>query len=242
MSLPAVVLDIEGTMSSTWFVHGTLYPYSQERFLPWIIKHAEEPRVIAQLEAVRTLSGELDANHERIVWWLNHWLKDDQKVTPLKAFQGWIWGEGFAAGDLTSHFYDDAIPAMRRWFEQGKTLFIFSSGSVSAQLAWFGNTPEGDILSMFSGHYDTENIGPKRVASSYETIANTIGFASEDIVFLSDLADELDSAREAGWKTVGVRREGDQYYDQGVGDHLEISTFSQLNIDGAEPVVTPINS
>ena len=165
MAIPAVVLDIEGTMSSTWFVHDTLYPYRQERFLSWINAHAEEPRVIPHLEAVRVLAGEPDADHERIVWWLNHWLKDDQKVTSLKAFQGWIWGEGFAAGDLTSHFYDDAIPAMRRWFEQGKTLFIFSSGSVSAQLAWFGNTPEGNILSMFSGHYDTENIGPKRVPS-----------------------------------------------------------------------------
>ena len=51
------------------------------------------------------------------------------------------------------------------------------------------------------------------------------------------MADELDSAREAGWKTVGVRREGDQYYDQGVGDHLEISAFSQLNLDGSEPVL-----
>jgi len=126
---------------------------------------------------------------------------------------------------------------MRDWFEQGKTLFIFSSGSVTAQYAWFGNTPEGNILSMLSGHYDTENIGPKRVASSYTTIANTIGYAPQDIVFLSDLVDELDSAREAGWKTVGVRREGDQYYDQGVGDHLEVSSFSQLNLDGSEPVL-----
>ncbi len=96
MALPAVVLDIEGTMSSTWFVHDTLYPYSQERFLSWINQHALEPRVIPHLKAVRELAGEPDADHERIVWWLNHWLKDDLKVTPLKAFQGWIWGEGFA--------------------------------------------------------------------------------------------------------------------------------------------------
>ena len=42
MPLDAVVLDIEGTTSSTWFVHQTLYPYSRERFRAWIGEHADE--------------------------------------------------------------------------------------------------------------------------------------------------------------------------------------------------------
>lgn len=238
MNMPAVVLDIEGTTSSTRYVHETLYPYAQARFEAWIDAHRQEPRVITQLDAVRTLAKEPDADIQRVIWWLNHWLESDQKITPLKAFQGWIWDEGFAAKELTSHFYDDAIPAIKRWHSQGKTLFIFSSGSVSAQKAWFGHSPEGDLLSLFSNHFDTENLGPKRVTSSYEKIAETIGFDAGDIVFLSDLSAELDAARSAGWHTVGVRREGDQYFEQGVGDHLEIHRFDQLDLNGETPTVS----
>jgi enolase-phosphatase E1 len=235
MTIRAVVLDIEGTTSSTGFVHDTLYPYSAERFATWIAQHAEEPAVAEQLEAVRRLSGEPDAPIERVVWWLQHWLAGDQKITPLKAFQGWIWAEGFAAGDLVSHFFDDAIPAMRRWHDAGLTLYIFSSGSVSAQTAWFGNTPEGDLLPLLSGHFDTENTGPKREAASYEAISASIGAAPAETVFLSDLVAELDAARAAGWHTVGVRRVGDQYFDHGVGDHLAVFSFDELDLSGDAP-------
>jgi enolase-phosphatase E1 len=235
MVLRAVVLDIEGTTSSTGFVHDTLYPYSRKRFFTWITAHAEEPRVIAQLDAVRTLVDEPEASIQRVVWWLEHWLDGDQKVTPLKAFQGWIWAEGFEADDLVSHFYPDSIAAIRNWHAAGLALFIFSSGSLSAQHAWFGNTPEGDLLGYFSEHFDTENAGPKKDPSSYQLIASQIGFTPAAIVFFSDLTAELDAAREAGWHAVGVRRPGDQYYEAGVGDHLAIHSFEEIDLMGDAP-------
>lgn len=236
--LKQVVYDIEGTTSSTGFVHDTLYPYSRERFAAYIGEHGDDPQVAAQLAAVRELAGEPDADVDRVVWWLNHWLDDDQKVTPLKAFQGWIWSEGFAAGHLTSHFFADSIPAIRQHHADGRTLSIFSSGSVAAQLAWFGNTPEGSLLGLFSNHFDTENIGPKRVTESYVTIAKRLGSSGDEIVFFSDLVAELDAARDAGWHTVGVRREGDQYFDQGVGDHLAIFSFDEIDLSGDAPTLT----
>lgn len=237
MTLEAIILDIEGTTSSTGYVHETLYPYSRERFADWIDRHANDPRVQAQLAAVRALAEEADADHARIVEWLEHWLASDRKVTPLKAFQGWIWADGFAAGDLTSHFYDDAIPAIRRWHEAGLELSIFSSGSVSAQIAWFGNTPDGDLLPLLTRHFDTENLGPKKVAASYREIATTLGHEPDTIVFLSDLVLELDAAREAGWHTIGIRREGDQYYDEGVGDHPAAQSFDQIDMSVMPPAV-----
>ncbi|HRD99998.1 MAG TPA: HAD-IA family hydrolase, partial [Ilumatobacteraceae bacterium] len=114
--------------------------------------------------------------------------------------------------------------------------YIFSSGSLSAPYAWFGNTPDGDLLPLFSAHFDTENAGPKRVADSYRTIAAAIDTPPERIVFFSDLEAELDAAREAGWHTVGVRREGDQYFDQGVGDHTAIFSFDEIDLSSGTPV------
>lgn len=233
--LPAVVLDIEGTTSSTWFVHDTLYPYSRAHFERYIVEHASESLVEEQLEAVRQLIDEPDADRARIVEQLNAWLDADEKVTPLKALQGWIWRDGFAKGELTSHFFDDAIPAIRQWHDEGRTLFIFSSGSVTAQHAWFGHSPDGDLLPLFTDHFDTENIGPKRIAASYAKISAAIGFEPAQTIFLSDLVAELDAAREAGWNTVGVQRAGDQHFDKGVGDHLAISAFDQLDLGQVPP-------
>jgi enolase-phosphatase E1 len=237
MAIETVVLDIEGTTSSTWFVHKTLYPYSRERFATWIAAHWERPDVQRQVGLVRELAGEPDADLDGVVHALYRWLDADQKVTPLKAFQGWIWDEGFASGDLTSHFFDDAIPAMQAWHAEGKRLVIFSSGSLSAQHAWFGNTPAGSLLPLISAHFDTENAGPKRMEESYRKIAAELGAEPSTLVFLSDLVAELDGARAAGWHTVGVRREGDQYFDQGVGDHLAVTSFAQLDLSGDAPRV-----
>jgi enolase-phosphatase E1 len=187
MAIETVVLDIEGTTSSTWFVHKTLYPYSRERFATWIAAHWERPDVQRQVGLVRELAGEPDADLDGVVHALYRWLDADQKVTPLKAFQGWIWDEGFASGDLTSHFFDDAIPAMQAWHAEGKRLVIFSSGSLSAQHAWFGNTPAGSLLPLISAHFDTENAGPKRMEESYRKIAAELGAEPSTLVFLSDL-------------------------------------------------------
>jgi enolase-phosphatase E1 len=232
-----VIIDIEGTTSSTWFVQKKLYPYSRERFDNYLAQHRDRPDVQAIVEMVRELASEPDANDERVIWWLNHWLDGDKKMTPLKAFQGWIWDEGFAKGELTSHFFDDVIPAMRRWKAAGLDLSIFSSGSVNAQRAWFGHSPEGDILSLFSNHFDTENTGHKRVPESYHIMTERLGVPAAQIVFLSDLKAELDAAREAGWNTVGVRREGDEYWEAGVSDHLAITSFDQLDLTGDVPRV-----
>lgn len=231
MSIKAIVLDIEGTTSSTGYVHETLYPYSRSRFKDWISDRLDQPEIQAQMDAVREVAAEPDADLDRVIWWLHHWTDTDQKITPLKTFQGWIWGEGFQAGELSSHFFEDAIPAIRDWHESGRTLFIFSSGSIAAQKAWFGGSPDGDLLPLFTDHFDTTRPGPKRVEESYRAITKEIDFEPDSILFLSDLQDELDAARMAGWHTIGVRRVGDQYYEAGVGDHRAVHSFDEVDLD-----------
>ncbi|NLP40370.1 MAG: acireductone synthase [Corynebacterium pollutisoli] len=231
ISLPrpaAIVLDIEGTTSSTWFVHDTLYPYSRARFADILSREGHPDVERARGQIIQEAGLDPEAGVDKLVAALEGWLDSDEKRTPLKTLQGLIWAQGFSAGDLTSHFYPDAIPAMRSWHEQGIDLTIFSSGSVNAQTSWFGNSPEGDLLPMFNGHFDTENAGPKKIPSSYATIREAIGVPAGQLLFFSDLVEELDAARADGWGTVGVRREGDQYFDRGVGDHPEISSFEQV--------------
>lgn len=227
-----VVVDIEGTTSSTWFVYDRLYPYSRERFAAYLRRRGADAEIDRAIAQVGELIGVADPTDEQVLDALNGWLDRDEKRTPLKALQGRIWEDGFASGELTAHFFPDVIPALRRWHADGRRLAVFSSGSLRAQRAWFGHSPEGDLLPLFAGaHFDTENAGPKRVASSYRSIAAQLGAEPATLVFLSDLDAELDAAAEAGWRTVGIRRPDEQHYDRGVGSHREVASFADIDLD-----------
>ncbi|MFD8214637.1 acireductone synthase [Streptomyces sp. NPDC059697] len=226
----AVVLDIEGTTSATGFVVDALYPYSRSRFGALLSERRGDPEVARATAQVRELIAEPDADAARVEKALNGWLDEDRKATPLKTLQGIIWSEGFARGDLVSHFYEDVVPALRAWHAAGVRLHVYSSGSVAAQRAWFRSSPEGDLLPLVEGLYDTENAGPKQEPASYATIAAALGSAPDRLLFLSDRPGELDAARAAGWRTVGVRRPGEPYYEQGVGDHPQAGTFDEITI------------
>ncbi|MEU1163518.1 acireductone synthase [Streptomyces sp. NPDC005921] len=226
----AVVLDIEGTTSATGFVVDVLYPYSRSRFGALLSERSGDPDVARAVAQVRELTGDPEADATAVEKTLNAWLDEDRKATPLKTLQGIIWAEGFARGDLVSHFYDDVVPALRAWHAAGLRLYVYSSGSVAAQRAWFSATPQGDLLPLLSGLYDTENAGPKQEAESYRRIAESAGIAPDRLLFLSDRPGELDAARAAGWHAVGIRRPGEPYYEQGVGDHAQAGTFDEITV------------
>ncbi|MGW0657310.1 acireductone synthase [Streptomyces umbrinus] len=226
----AVVLDIEGTTSATGFVVDVLYPYSRSRFGALLSERSTDPDVVRAVSQVRDLLGEPDADAARVEKALHEWLDEDVKATPLKTLQGLIWSEGFARGDLVSHFYDDVVPVLRRWHGDGVRLHVYSSGSVAAQRAWFASSPDGDLLPLVSGLYDTENAGPKQEPDSYRRIAGSTGTEAGRLLFLSDRPGELDAARAAGWHAVRIRRPGEPYYEQGVGDHAQAGTFDEITI------------
>lgn len=227
-SADAVVVDVEGTTSTAGYVVDTLYPYSRKRFRPLLVERADDPEVVRAVAQVRELAGIPDAGPDDVVAALENWLDRDEKVTPLKTLQGLIWSAGFAAGDLTSHFFPDAIEALRRWRAAGLTLFVYSSGSVAAQRAYFGHSSEGDLLPLIEGLFDTENAGPKRQASSYERITAAIGTPPGRTLFLSDLPAELDAARAAGWQTALVQRPGEPDAAADPGTHPVVGTFAEV--------------
>lgn len=202
----AVLTDIEGTTSSIRFVHDVLFPYAREHMAEFVHCNAEHPRVVSHLNDVRLMTdAELDL--DGIVAQLVAWIDADEKITPLKALQGMIWEDGYAKGDFTGHVYPDAVKGLERWSGSGLKLYVFSSGSVQAQQLLFGHSDAGDLTPLFTGYYDTR-IGNKREPAAYAAIAADIGLPAADILFLSDIREELDAARTAGMHTVWLVREG----------------------------------
>jgi len=194
----AVLTDIEGTTSSIAFVTDTLFPYAKANLRGFV---ARNPEIAAPL-----LDGVRAEEPGDPVETLLRWIDEDRKATPLKTLQGLIWAEGYADGTLTGHVYRDAADALRRWYDAGIALYIYSSGSIAAQKLIFGHSNEGDLTPLFSGYFDTTS-GPKKDANSYRTIAGEIGRAPEDILFLSDNIQEIDAARAAGMPAIHIDRE-----------------------------------
>jgi enolase-phosphatase E1 len=219
----AIVTDIEGTTSSIDFVHQTLFPYARSRLRGFLRDHASDDAVKAVLAEVETIEQRA-LSHVEAATVLERWIDEDRKVTPLKALQGMIWKVGYEAGELKGHVYPDTPTALRRWHAAGLKLYVYSSGSVEAQKLIFGHTQYGDLTPLFSGYYDTR-VGGKREEASYRAILADIRFEAGDVLFLSDVGEELDAARSAGMQTTQLVRDAKC---QRAPAHPQVTDFSAL--------------
>ncbi|MBP1141115.1 MULTISPECIES: acireductone synthase [Pseudomonas] len=223
MPIKAILTDIEGTTSAVSFVFDVLFPFARKHLPAFVREHAEQPAVAQQLQAVRDQAGEPDAEVERVIAILLEWIAEDRKATPLKALQGMVWEQGYNAGQLKGHVYPDAVDALKRWHQQGYRLYVYSSGSIQAQQLIFGCSEAGDLSGLFSGYFDTTS-GPKREAQSYRTIAQAMDCPAEDILFLSDIVEELDAAKAAGMATCGLARDGGA-----LAGHTYVASFALID-------------
>lgn len=222
--IDAIVTDIEGTTTAISFVHDVLFPYARANLKGFVAAHGREPAVRAELDAAKREAGDPAMADEAVAATLQRWIDEDRKATPLKALQGMIWADGYKAGAFQGHVYDDAAAAMRRWRDAGKTLYVYSSGSVPAQKLIFGHTKFGDLTPLFSGYFDT-TAGPKKEAESYRKIAKAIGLPPARVLFLSDSTDEITAARAAGMHTVQLRRPGEA---QAKGQGPAAASFAEI--------------
>jgi methylthioribulose 1-phosphate dehydratase / enolase-phosphatase E1 len=208
-----LLLDIEGCTTSISFVKDVLFPYAREQMESYCTTLSEiDPAYHDDLH--QALSAEVRPLVPEAAAWssreLARWLMDrDAKVAPLKELQGRIWKEGYASGALQGHVYADVPPALT-WLQQHQVqVGIYSSGSIAAQKLLFGSTKEhGDVLPYIAHHFDIPTAGPKKEASSYTAIAQSLDVAADQVVFVSDCVEELAAARAAGMTAVLSVRPG----------------------------------
>ncbi len=200
-----ILTDIEGTTSSIRFVKDVLFPYARERLPAFIETHANTPEVQHWLHEAAKEAGWVAASRQEIIDLLVSWIDADRKSTALKALQGMIWKDGYESGEYRAHLYPEVAARLRAWHREGKRLYVYSSGSVPAQQLFFGHSEAGDLTPLFDGYFDTET-GGKREAESYRRIAEAIGLPASEILFLSDIVEELDAARAAGLATTLLAR------------------------------------
>ena len=226
MTIQAILTDIEGTTSSLAFVKEVLFPYAYEHMQAFVLENRTNPAVAKLIDDVRYEVNNPVLSLSEGIEQLKQWIRDDKKITPLKAIQGLMWQQGYANGDFTGHVYPDAVAGLQAWQAQGLKLYVYSSGSVAAQKLLFAYSDAGDLTPLFSGYFDTQ-IGHKREIGAYQHIAQAIGLAPDQILFLSDIREELDAAEQAGMQTCALIRENQA--TEGL-KHPWVENFAQIDL------------
>ncbi|KAM7364228.1 enolase-phosphatase E1 [Cochliomyia hominivorax] len=214
-----ILTDIEGTTTSISFVKDILFPYAKEhtqKYLEETCGTAETKNIIIDLKNLPQYEEFLkETNRDKeqeteikvISQFVNYLIDKDLKLGPLKTLQGYVWAEGYKTGNLKGHVYPDVPAAFKRWQEAGIKVAIYSSGSIKAQHLLFGQTELGNLLPYISGHFDTTS-GHKQEKQSYVNIARALATDPKDILFLTDIVKEAETARLAGYQTAILSRPG----------------------------------
>ncbi len=234
-TIRSILLDIEGTTTPIDFVYQVLFPFARRRMHGYLSQHWTEDHVQNDLVLLReehandlqqemnppALPADLESATEYIYWLMDR----DRKSTPLKSLQGKIWQEGYEAGELRSQVFDDVPSALKKWHQQGKQIYIYSSGSVLAQKLLFSHTVAGDLTPLLIGYFDTM-IGAKLEAESYRRIAASIQQSPETILFVSDVVAELNAASTAGLQCALTLRPGN--HSQPANAFQAVNSFEEL--------------
>ncbi|GIU47280.1 enolase-phosphatase E1 [Shewanella sairae] len=226
MGIRAIVVDTAGTTTDLNFIEDVLFPYSAKALAAFLEENRHNVLVDNCICDVQDIALEPDADLARVTEILLQWIEEDRKATPLKTLQGLIWKQGYAKGEFKGHIFPDFIEALDGYKQQSLRVYSFSSGSVDAQKLLFSHSDAGDLTDKFNGHFDTRT-GNKRFKQAYCNIVNTISLSPKQILFVSDVLEELKAASEAGLNVVQMVRDDSQR----TGDFRTINSFSELTID-----------
>jgi enolase-phosphatase E1 len=225
-NVSVILTDIEGTTTSVNFVYEVLFPYFREH-LDDLKDMLDQPEVRHALENTKNLAEEMYGkpivSSDELLTVLRQWSLEDKKLTPLKTIQGILWKRGYEQGKLKGHVYEDVLPAFEQWAKQDVKIAVFSSGSVMAQKLIFGNSTSGDLTRYLQAYFDTET-GNKREEKTYRSICDKLQVEAKNVLFLSDIIQELQAADKAGMQTVQlVRPDTEAVWRTTVRDFSEIS-------------------
>lgn len=177
-------------------------------------------------QIVLTEKSQLIKQVEDYVFWQ---MDEDIKSTELKQLQGLIWYKGYETSVLKGHVYDDVARNFEEWTTLGHKLYIYSSGSVDAQKLLFKYSTAGDLQKYITGYFDTK-IGPKTADQSYINILNEIGARGDEVLFLSDMTTELQSAMNVGINVIILDRKDSPPLSQDARRRFKVlQTFDEIN-------------
>ncbi|RCI10947.1 hypothetical protein L249_5312 [Ophiocordyceps polyrhachis-furcata BCC 54312] len=235
-AVDVLLLDIEGTVCPVSFVHDVLFPYALDSLPGHLQHHWDSPDFASYRQAFPQHCRDDRVAFEALVRQL---MAKDVKEPYLKALQGYLWQKGYRSGQLEAPVFPDVAPFITAAHAAGKTIIIYSSGSVAAQKLFFSHTSAepSNLTPYISAWFDTVNAGPKTETASYATIlASSPNIAPARWLFLSDNIHEVRAALASGMRSLPVVRPGNTSLppDDPLSK-LAICDFSPKSFDSIEP-------
>ncbi|PFH59323.1 hypothetical protein XA68_12500 [Ophiocordyceps unilateralis] len=207
-SFDVLLLDIEGTVCPVSFVHDVLFPFALDALPGHLQHHWDSPGFASYRQAFpEPFRNDRHAFESHV----RQLMAQDVKEPYLKALQGYLWQQGYQSGQLEAPVYPDVAPFVKAAHAAGKSIMIYSSGSVPAQKLFFSHTSAepSDLTPYISAWFDTVNAGPKTETASYTTIlASSPHIAPARWLFLSDNIREVGAALASGMQSLPVVRPG----------------------------------
>lgn len=242
-----LIFDIEGTTTSITFVKDNLFPYVREHLEQYVNDNWKDEgfqNIVAALREqaktdekeglegfVAIPEGDNDEVKNAVIKNVLWQMDNDRKTTSLKDLQSLVMTSGYETGSVIGHIYDDVETNLKAWKDQGKLLYVYSSGSVNAQKLLFGHTNKGNLLNLFSGHFDTL-VGPKVESASYRKIVDDLKCDPGDVLFFTDVPAEAKAAVSAGLQAILVSRVGNApLSDQDKANFTVIQSFSDIEFE-----------
>lgn len=221
----AIILDIEGTTTSSSYYPSAVAPYirnNTENYLKahWNEEHIQSivkdlrqqalhnqnmPKILEPTKASVAEVQQSALNH------IDYLFRNNTTTIALLYFQMYVWLDGQMKGSLKTHIYRDVGEMMYRWkMEEKCAIYIYSSARADVQMLMFACTEYGSLLHLIDGHFDSK-IGNKTSNETYTKIAQSIKTPPQSIVFFTDDAKEARSAKNAGFKVMLVKRDRKTY-------------------------------
>lgn len=201
-----ILMDIGGTTSSLSFVRKKVIPYALKQMLTFIKQNKEKPEVqniLSSLSAEQGCGLSLTAASELFIEWVN----EGKSHHLLNLIIELIYKDGLESGDFKAHIFSEVPTKLKEWKDAGLSLAVYSSAPVEVQKALFKYSELGDLTSYLSAYFDP-SIGSKTAEQSYTEISQKLGVKPEEVLFLSDIGQELDAASKAGMDVFLLLREG----------------------------------
>lgn len=238
----AIILDIEGTTTSTSYYPSAVAPYIRNNTENYLKSHWSEEHVQAivrdlriQAEKTPEMPKILDLKQATMLEVqksaLNHiefLYRNNTTTIALLYFQMYVWLDGQMKGMLKTHLFKDVAERIYHWkVEERIAIYIYSSARADVQMLMFACTEFGSMLHLIDGHFDSK-IGTKTANETYHKISQAIQVPPQQIAFFTDDAKEARSAKNVGFKVVLVKRERRSYSPIESSQFDIVSSFDKI--------------
>ncbi|MFP4097715.1 MAG: hypothetical protein ACLFP8_05340 [Alphaproteobacteria bacterium] len=198
-----ILTSIEGIMTGSSYSADVMDPYITKTLPDYIWDH--ETDLADKLDEVRTDERNPTLNTQEVIEVLLRYQSDAQHTSVSQTLRCEVLSQGYKAGFLDVHIYEDALRAVKRWHDQGRRLYACETFSKKEQDLLLASA-QPNISTIFSGFFELHN-GEQTTSHSYERIAAEIGLTPSGILYLTDDPEEALSASDAGMKTIIIDRQ-----------------------------------